>query len=370
VNKLHLLAILLFTGLASLALGGVAPQDDEEAPAVVEEELPAPHIPAPADDGRPKELEGWESIGCAECHEQIASEWASTLHATAWVDERYQDAIAKKRRPASCYGCHIPQPLNLRPFGGKPRPRDPEAALAEGQEYPDETRHHGISCMSCHLGPEGVMLGPYASSPENEISPKHASAKGEAFGDGPLADALCINCHRTNVGPVIGIAKDFEVTRQADKGLSCVGCHMSPMDRSAAFVPQEDGTVIASPIRRGRSHALQTPRDPIFLATAFGLDTRKVSEGAELLISNQAAHRVPGLKSRSMTFQVQALDAGGEVLGEASLTIDSRAYLPVDGVLPLVVESSEPPAKLWVRATHDWDGVKVPVQFIDKLIEL
>ncbi|MFT6041051.1 MAG: hypothetical protein ACI9C2_001218 [Gammaproteobacteria bacterium] len=308
-------------------------------------------------------LDGWESMECVECHREIASEWASTLHAQAWIDQRYQDAIAEKRRPQSCYGCHIPQPLQLSPFGGKPRPRNPETTPS------DEALHYGISCLSCHLGPDDTMLGPYESDPDNEISPAHKSMKGEAFG-GTLGDALCINCHRTNVGPVIGIAKDFEVTRQADKGLSCVGCHMSQVERSAAIETLEDGTTKHSPVRLGRSHALQTPRDPKFLAEAFGLDARLTDTGAELLITNQAAHRIPGLKTRSMTFVVQALDVDGKVLGEASLLIDSRAYLPVDGLLPIDIASATAPAKLQVTATHDWIGVEAPVEFVNKALEL
>ena len=337
---------------------GTALQDDAK-----KEELPAPHIPAPANDGRPEMLEGWESMECVDCHREIASEWAGTLHAMAWVDPIYQEAIAQKRRPQSCYGCHIPQPLNLSPFGGKPRPRDPEATPT------DETRHHGVSCLSCHLGPDDTMLGPYESSPENEISTAHKSSKGEAFG-GNLGDALCINCHRTNVGPVIGIAKDFEVTRQADKGLSCVGCHMSAVERSASIETLEDGTTKASPVRHGRSHSLQTPRDPVFLAEAFGLDARTTAGGAELLITNQAAHRVPGLKTRSMTFVVKALDSAGKVLGESTLVIDSQAYLPVDGLLPIALATETAPAKLEVKATHDWTGIEAPVEFINKVIEL
>jgi hypothetical protein len=354
VNKLYLVSLILFLALGSLALGGSAFQDEAIEGKI---KLAPLHIPAPAPDGRPKMLEGWESMDCVECHKEIAQEWAGTLHALAWVDERYQEAIANKRRPQSCHGCHIPQPLNLRPLGGKPRPRNPNA------EVPEETLHTGISCISCHQGPEGEMLGPFADA---EPTDAHASKQGAAFGEGTLADAICINCHRTNVGPVIGIAKDFETTRQADKGLSCVGCHMSAVDRPAALVPQEDGSLLASQVRRGRSHALQTPRDPDFLAGAFGLEARLTATGAELLITNQAGHRVPGLKTRSMTFTVTLIDADGE----STHLIDSRSYLPVDGTIAIAIEAKTPPTKLHVKATHLWAGVKGPVVFIDKSLNL
>jgi hypothetical protein len=354
VNKLSLLALAIFAAFGLLSLASNALQDDSVA---IQEELRPAHIPVPADDGRPAMLEGWDSLDCAECHNQIASEWASTMHAMAWVDERYQEAIATKRRPQSCYGCHIPQPLNLRPLGGKPRPRgsDPEAL--------DETPHNGISCLSCHLGPEGAMLGPYA---DTEATEAHTSKQGEAFGEGALADSLCINCHRSTVGPVIGIAKDFETTRQADKGLSCVGCHMPAIDRPAATVTNEDGTKRATAVRRGRLHSLQTPRDPYFLATAFGVEARRTSTGAELLITNQAGHRIPGLTTRSMTFTVTAIGAEGE----ATHVFDSTAYLPVDGTYTLAIESGAPPTSLQIHGTHSWTGVETPVVFLDQTLEL
>jgi hypothetical protein len=337
------------------------------------EPLPPVHVPAPADDGRPAALENASDLACAGCHAEITREWASTLHAMAWVDARYQKAMSKKRKPSSCQGCHIPEPIFNGAIGRKLRPR----AETEGPR-PDtdaealawNPRHFGISCVSCHQAPDGAMLGPLESSPEDEISGAHASRKGEAFGDGPLVNALCINCHRTNVGPVIGVAKDFEVTRQADKGLSCVGCHMAPVERSAAEGLDEDGQPWASPVRESRSHALQTPRDPVFLAEAFGLEGRRSKSGVELVVTNQAAHRIPGLRTRSMTFTVTAYDAAGKAVAQAEREYASDAYLPADGISLIPVRTTAAVASIGVRAVHDWTDVPEPVLFIDKRLEL
>ena len=75
---------------------------------------------------------------------------------------------------------------------------------------------------------------------------------------------LCAVCHKTNIGPVVGIAKDYFASKQAERGRTCVGCHMAKVERAWA-----DGEGV--PVRVGRSHAIQTPRDPSFLRQAFAL---------------------------------------------------------------------------------------------------
>lgn len=338
-------------------------------PAEPNADAPLYFQPAPAADGRPIKLDQLESLACAECHTDIAGEWSRSLHALAWEDQRFQDAIAKKRKPQSCQGCHIPNPILHGAIGRKPSPRaDTPLGEVSEDKLTHNPRHFGVSCISCHGASDGAMLGPIESSPDNEISGAHASRKHDAFG-GKLGDALCIACHRTNVGPVIGIAKDFESTRQADKGLSCVGCHMAPVERSNASGLNEDGTKWSSPVRKGRSHELQTPRDPRYLALAFGLEAERTSEGAKLIITNQAGHRVPGLRDRFMTFTVSTLDRQGVILGQTEHVIETDNYLAVDARLEITVVGKDA-TRIAVHATHTWDGVPKPVTFIERQFEL
>ena len=246
-----------------------------------------------------------------------------------------------------------------------PRPAEGDDALSW------DPRHMGISCVSCHMAPDGAMLGPFASSPENEISDAHASRQDSAFVlKSEHQDALCISCHRTNVGPVIGVAKDYQVTDQANKGLSCVGCHYAPVKRSHAKGTDAAGQPWAAPVREGRSHALQTPRDPYYLALAFGLTAKRTEVGAELVIKNQAAHRVPGLRNRSMTFRVTARDADGQAIGQTEHMIASDNYLPVDEAHTVTVRYQGQATTLSIRATHEWEGIDEPVVFINQDLEL
>lgn len=354
---------------------GTADDDPQRSDDTVDDEpQPLFRTPQPAEDGRPARLPRAEELACNACHAELVEEWATSLHAQAWIDERYQEALAGRRRPESCTGCHIPQPL----FDGAlerryvprddvttPRPADGPEALAW------DPRHMGISCVSCHRAPDGAMLGPFASDTEDELSEAHASRQHPAFVRGSEAqDALCITCHRQTVGPVIGIAKGYQQTDQAAKGLSCVGCHFAPVERAHAKGTRPDGSTWESPIRPGRSHALQTPRDPYYLSLAFGLEAAATETGAQLTIRNQAAHRIPGLRTRTMRFVVTARAADGTTLAETEHTIASDAPLDIDGTIPLPLSLATPATTLHVQAWHDWEGIEAPVLFLDRELEL
>ena len=269
--------------------------------------------PQPVDSGRPALLEGWESVACAACHAEITREWASTTHALAWTDPRYQEALSDMKRPEACHGCHIPQPLHTASPDGVP-PQKPAARSTD--------LHHGVSCATCHEGPGGVILGPRGGATDAHATKQDPSFLAEG------ADRLCISCHATSVGPVLGIAKDFVDTKQRAKGLSCVGCHMQPLERPVAA---EAGKP-AYPARATRSHALQSPRDPSFLARALAIHPSQEPDGRlRVALVNQTGHRVPGLVGRELTVTVKALGAKDEVLASEVMVIDRSSAVPAEG---------------------------------------
>jgi hypothetical protein len=162
------------------------------------------------------------------------------------------------------------------------------------------------------------MLGPRGT-------PTDAHATGvSTLLTGAGSNQLCATCHSTDIGPVIGVARDFVTSRQAERGRSCVGCHMGLVQRRGA-----DGDEAG--VREVRSHALQTPRDPAFLARAFSLRFETDDDHSRLILTNQAGHRVPGLIGREITFRAELLDESGAVLEQAELVLDAASYLPVDG---------------------------------------
>ncbi len=287
--------------------------------------------PQPADE-RGIALDGTSRITCSECHADIVAEWATTLHARAWVDEAFREELADVRRQESCHNCHIPEPLHLAvgadgALPQKPKPRD---ATPHDAPLPDVDAHFGVSCETCHRGPEGTILGPYGAKSAAHVSVKHASFLPESN------SALCIACHATTVGPVIGIAKGFADVEPAANGLSCVGCHMAPVQRPAA----EQAGKPAFPARSGRSHALQTPRDPTFLARAFQITVERRADDVVVRVANACGHRVPGRLGRTFALEATLLDGDDQVLATARHTIESKRTLPADGAIEMTLHGA------------------------------
>ena len=298
--------------------------------------------PAPEVALVPERLEGIESYACAACHAEVVEEWAATAHGVAWVDEVYQEALARRSRPELCYGCHVPEPL----LATGALPRRPRAR---------DEHHRGVDCESCHAGPDGAMLGPRGTA-----TAAHPSAASELMSGGG-SSALCAACHATSIGPVIGIAKDFLAADLARRGRSCVGCHMAPVERSWAEV---DGR--RSPARTGRSHALQTPRDPSFLRRAFHLSAAREAGGVRVSVANAAGHRVPGLIGREIRLSFELVDAAGVVIGRGELVVDATVYLPLGAERQLMLAGAG--ERVLVRGLHVDPRQAEPVLFLERAL--
>ena len=304
-------------------------------------------VPAPTVALRPESVD-LAGYACAACHAEVAREWAQTAHAISWADELYRQAIGERKRPQLCHSCHVPQPLLA-------------AGLVKRARARDEDLHRGISCESCHAGPDGTMLGPRGAP-----TSAHPSAKSEHM-LAPGSNALCATCHRTNIGPVVGIAKDFEAARMNERGRSCIGCHMAAVERRWANPPDDpDGVDEDVPLRLGRSHLIQTPRDPTFLRRAFDVSLSTDGGRVRVVIANRAGHRVPGLQGREIRFEAQALDASGEVVARGEPVLDVRAYLPVDGSLEIPLEPVPAgSAEVRVIGLHVDPRAVAPTTFLD-----
>ncbi|MFT4538799.1 MAG: hypothetical protein ACI841_003407 [Planctomycetota bacterium] len=294
------------------------------------------------DKGRTNYLENVEGLDCLKCHAEVGEEWRHSLHAIAWTDEHYQKSLTKVRRKNSCYGCHAPTDLAGTDLTKKPPVRS-------------EQRHLGIHCASCHLDSDGVTI----LGPAGHATDAHPSRKSELF-DSETSSKMCIACHETTIGPVIGIARDFEDTEQQDLGLSCVGCHMPGLRRS--WANDEDGT--PGPVRKSHSHRLETPRDPVFLRSAFLLSAKRDGEATVFRIENQIGHRVPGLKERKIQFDIELFDAVGDSVATAEHVIDHRAYLPVEESFEMRLEAVG--SRLMMKATHTTPALSRGVVFWER----
>jgi hypothetical protein len=311
--------------------------------------------PRPIADGRPAENTAWKELACAGCHENVAREWARSTHATAWLDPRYQEELKDKRKPEACHNCHIPEPLSGVEAGTKPNPRD--------ASQPAWT-HMGVDCNACHLGKEGEILGPLGAATR-----AHPSAKSALFTPEGQSQ-LCIACHATNVGPVIGVGKDFVETRQWEQQKSCVACHMQALEREFVADPALLAKIGDPPYakRAGRSHELQTPRDPAFLARAFEISARLADGGTRVSFKNACGHRVPGLVGRELEIEVELLDERGQSLGKETLAFDHTRYLAVDE--EALVEFTKSGAKVRLRGLHQSPGFEKRALFLETEIQV
>lgn len=303
----------------------------------------------PAPDGRPVENERWKELSCASCHENVAREWARTTHATAWDDPRFLEDLKDRRKPEACHTCHIPEPLAGGERGAKPLARPAGA---------NESVHLGVDCAACHLGPQREILGPVGAPTK-----AHASARDAAFTP-EGASLLCVSCHATTVGPVIGIAQDFVESEQAAKGLSCVGCHMQALERAFVADPSSAAKLGDAPYprRAGRSHELQSPRDPAFLARAFTFTARIEQDEVVLDVKNACGHRVPGLIGREIALELELFDAAGARLSQSTLSFDHQSFLAVDETRALRLGRAG--AKLRVTGWHTSPGFATKQRFL------
>src|SRR5690606_31629973 len=151
----------------------------------------------------------------------------------------WQAALARTRRPELCWPCHAPEPVHRR-LGRMPAVRATH-------------REEGVTCLSCH-GDGGRIAGPFGAETD-----AHATVAHPAFPEGGSV-ALCGSCHDTRIGPVLPLVRDFVAARLAERGKSCIGCHMPRATRAIAVDPVTGRP--AGPERRGRSHALRGPSDP------------------------------------------------------------------------------------------------------------
>lgn len=101
----------------------------------------------------------WESARqCQQCHAELFDEWQNSHHGIAFTNPEVR-ALSDDFRKEECMDCHLPRPLAVTGFGKRTLPR---------RTHFDE----GVSCISCHLGADGGILG-RNDRPEVQIGRAH-----------------------------------------------------------------------------------------------------------------------------------------------------------------------------------------------------
>ncbi|MFK7999088.1 MAG: hypothetical protein AB8H86_05805 [Polyangiales bacterium] len=142
----------------------------------------------------PAAPENLSSEACAECHPAIASEWRSSLHASAFSDPVFR-AEYDPDPQAFCVGCH-----------------NPPASVSGG-----------IDCATCHAR-GGAIIG-----------------HGPTAGDTEPDEESCRPCHefgfdneRYATGQSLQRTfSEWEESPDFALGRTCLDCHMAPTDESS-----------------------------------------------------------------------------------------------------------------------------------------
>ncbi|MCX5875618.1 MAG: multiheme c-type cytochrome [Deltaproteobacteria bacterium] len=150
------------------------------------------------------EAHGPKAVDCGQCHIEQFGEWQASAHAQAFVNPRFQAALADGADD-SCLGCHVPD--TVRANGEPPVPRNYH-------------RQDGVSCVACHLD-KGAMTGP---EPESALFTPHPIAVQPEFF---RTSGLCGTCHTETF-------RNWQASRSNHPATpTCQECHMPPVVRTA-----------------------------------------------------------------------------------------------------------------------------------------
>lgn len=321
--RLALLASLLATAL--IACGGRAPAP---APPPVEDPTPrdredvskwaAPLVP---DLEAYPGTTGLSAARCADCHAEIAAEWAASTHAHAWVDPQFQAELHKDPEVGwICLNCHTPlqaQQAERVAYSGSVR----TAERTPNPSYDATLRDEGITCLTCHYRPEGI-----AAVHEDVVAPHptvHAPELREA--------ETCTRCHEAQAQVEATLVCAFSTGTEwteAAPGKSCPECHMPRVTRShATGAPAREGGRHLWPGSLLPKDAWSADEAAMYADWAPGTDARLVAPAAvapgeeataTLHLDNaRAGHKLPtGDPERHYVLTLRVRDATGAVLAE------------------------------------------------------
>jgi len=205
---------------AAATLGAVAAAGgdaDGVVPGILEPAAPGPFGPTNlwtrSGDGGPDDLTPADlaDVGaCAECHADAVAQWRQSAHAQASFGNPFYRASVEDfaaRQPPDrarfCGGCHDPVLVLAGALDGGPTAVQPEDPLAQV----------GVTCLVCHgaraPGPDGNASFGIDLSPVPLPTPGDASSLAAHVArlepDGVARGALCGSCHRSHLGPAVGV---------------------------------------------------------------------------------------------------------------------------------------------------------------------
>jgi len=253
---------------------------------------PAQTPPSAADaivgpEARPGVLDS--SRTCQACHPEIYAEWMSDRHSQAWIGKLYTE-LSNNHQDSTCWSCHAPRPI-----------------LETGVNSPAETRanrrEEGITCLTCHKQGRHV-IGPRR---DPQATPAVGLDCGPAFqarypsaSNQTGTNEFCGVCHNLH-----GTCDEFNGSRYAREGKTCLSCHMKE---------------ILAPVAKGgeprvrRVHRMPGGHVPAMLRKAMTLEPRLDGDRLHVRVVNQGAgHRIPtDARHRAIRLFAEFFDSYGQ----------------------------------------------------------
>lgn len=232
---------------------------------------------------------------CAECHQDIAGQWAASGHAIAWTRPEFAKET-EGLTTASCLPCHAPAPVY-------------DQAPAEKTRLRAERLDDGVDCAVCHAT-AGAYVGPYDSWGPHPMKGDRARLPCSAF---------CGHCHAPERDEFNVLYLPSLKPGQTPK--QCVDCHM-PARWSR--LTQGHALSLAHPERIVRDHSFPIWTDEVLRdAVAIRAVGYQRHEGGQVavdfsLVNQGAAHNIPTGKygHRELLITVELFDAEGRTLAQ------------------------------------------------------
>lgn len=267
----------------------------------------------------------WTSSGqCQECHQAVYDEWFGSHHQIAYTNPEVR-GMSEDFKNKECQACHLPKPIAVTGYGERAFPRNTQ---------PGE----GVSCLTCHLGTEGQILG-RAARPDAPCAPIQSPDL--------LSIELCASCHNQHF-----TTDQWRASSWATEGVHCNDCHMP--ERERAGVP-------------GRGHGYPGCHDLAMLKTAGAFTVDKTAAGAlELALENTGAgHNFPTEeRHRAVDMMVRFVDGDGTASEWQRVYRFRQPYRDETGpdtqlpagrrhveTVPIPVGAVRAEARLWYRLT-------------------
>jgi len=248
-------------------------------------------------------------VQCAECHQKVFWEWASSNHAYASISpmfhkfEQILNELASGTVNAFCVRCH--QQVGTQK--GEPR----EQPLWERSQIARE----GITCITCHRVKQqfGKVNGNRHITPGTIYEPMMGAGNGEGIAtvlenadkygvstglddegspihlaaiefDQISKPEFCVSCHQVAIDPGIKLEvvwEQYRASPAAELGITCQDCHMGkiqgkPEGYETWPVAIVNGRQVGDPNRKHSNHAFFGPGYPIAHPGLFPFNPRSL----------------------------------------------------------------------------------------------